>query len=345
MMAAEAEPRGQCESTIAVAIVRALVDAVAEYGLSRADFLSAARLDAAALEGMESRLSGAHVYALCELALHLTNDPAFGLHWAERMNQSALVPLSNLIAHAPTLRHAFESIDTYHRLLTDRRTHEVVEHGDRAIVRMRVPFAPPRMQRFAAEMMMSFFFRLLRSFDRDTLPECVRFQHAAPDYRAEYTRIFAGAECFEQPFTGIVFHRALLGRPSPHKDDDVHDALRSLAERRLLRIMQRTPYAQRIRDYLVREGETRRCDMLVVARALGMSARSLRRRLVTEGKTYNEVVNEALAFVAMRLLRRQQSTIQEAAYEMGFSDPRGFHRAFKRWTGMTPAAYRDTARC
>ena len=87
-----------------------------------------------------------------------------------------------------------------------------------------------------------------------------------------------------------------------------------------------------------------RADMSTVARALGMSVRSLRRRLAEEGKSYNDLANEALAAVAKQLLRDKRRTIQETAYDLGFSDTSTFHRAFKRWTGMTPSTFREAER-
>jgi AraC-like DNA-binding protein len=83
--------------------------------------------------------------------------------------------------------------------------------------------------------------------------------------------------------------------------------------------------------------------MTRVARALELSRRSLRRRLEAEGSSYRMIVKEALAIVAKQYLRERRLTIQETAYEMGFADPTTFHRAFKRWTGTTPSAYREAS--
>jgi AraC-like DNA-binding protein len=76
------------------------------------------------------------------------------------------------------------------------------------------------------------------------------------------------------------------------------------------------------------------------ARALGVSARSLRRQLAAEGVSYSELVERARVAAAKRMLRDPRTSIQEAAYAMGFAAPAAFHRAFKRWTGMTPKQYR-----
>lgn len=196
------------------------------------------------------------------------------------------------------------------------------------------------MQRFSAEMSVACFFHIIRSFG--VRPEQVSLEYAAPPYHHEYTRIFGQEVRFEQPLTGLVFDGGLLDAASPHKDEDMHEAVRKLAERRMSRLERCAPYALRVREFLVQQGRPRRVAMKVVACALGLSMRSLRRRLAAEGKSYNTVEKDALAIVARRLLRDEQRSIQEAAYEMGFSDTTAFHRAFKRWTGTTPSAYQES---
>jgi AraC-like DNA-binding protein len=80
--------------------------------------------------------------------------------------------------------------------------------------------------------------------------------------------------------------------------------------------------------------------METLARALGLSVRSLRRRFASEGKSYSYVENDALSIVATHLLQNRQLSIQETTDAMGFSDTTAFHRAFKRWTGTTPSEYK-----
>lgn len=330
------------ESSISAMVVRGLVEAVEQAGVPRADFFRAARLEGGELDAPEARLPRPQVYRCCELAMDLTGDPAFGLHWAERLTERMFAPISHLIAHCASLRQGLELLAQFFRLLSDQAAYRVIEHGELVTVEcLRFEAESARAQRFNAEMMILGFWRLVHSFNVHARPERVSFAYPAPDHHSEYTRLFDGMERFDQPITGLVFDRALLNAPAPQKDDDVREALTELAARRLQRVTHRTPYAQRVRDFLVREGFPHRTDMQSVARALDLSVRSLRRRLEAEGRPYNDILNEALAMVAKHRLHDPRRTIQEIAYEMGFSDPSTFHRAFKRWTGTTPSAYRE----
>jgi AraC-like DNA-binding protein len=217
----------------------------------------------------------------------------------------------------------------------------LIEEGEQVQVRLRTLVGDTeRMHRFGAEMFMVSIHRLIRGYGASSRPQRVDFGYEAPAYLGEYLRIFGGQLRFEQPQTCIVFDQHLMNAAPPHKDDDVHNALQSIALQRISRLTQRTPYSVRVGELLVQQGPQMRADMGQVAQALGMSVRSLRRRLDAENKTFHAIANEAHSTIAKHLLRDKQCTIQEVAYEMGFSDASAFHRAFKRWTGTSPSEVR-----
>lgn len=327
-------------STVSIRVMRALFEAVGQVGGPRLELLRATGLDADQLDDADARLPFGEIFRICELALDLTRDPALALHWGERLTSNSFVPVSHLISHAASLRQGFASLSQFERLLTDEPAFQLLEHGSQATLRCSLSLGSEsaRIQRFAAEMMLTGFFRLLRSFSPLARLARVSFIHPAPDYRAEYERIFEQPVYFEQPLNEFVFERVQLNAPSPYKDDDVHEALQTLAQDRIARLTQSTSYALRVRDFLVKQGWPKRTDMESVARGLGLSVRSLRRRLAAENKSYYDLENDALGIVARHFLRDRQLSIQETAYEMGFADTTAFHRAFKRWTGTTPSA-------
>jgi AraC-like DNA-binding protein len=83
--------------------------------------------------------------------------------------------------------------------------------------------------------------------------------------------------------------------------------------------------------------------MKLAARELGISERSLRRRLEDEGSSFRAVTQTVLEETARSMLRNPDLTVHETSYALGFARPTAFHRAFKRWTGITPVQYRADA--
>lgn len=329
------------ESRVSIHVLRGLLEAAAQAGVASDELLRAAHLDARLLAA-EASFPRSTLYLLSELAVSMTRDPALGLHWGENVRANTFNPISHLLAHSPTLRDALHALAELHRLFSSEAGFHLVEHDSQVTLRQHALIgASPAAERFSSELLVAGVYKLVQSFGPDARPERVCFTYPAPAYRREYARLFDGTARFRQTFTGLVFDQALLDITSPDKDADVFHALRGIAERRIMRAAQRVPFATRVRDVLVQRLELRRLEMDEVARSLGMSKRTLRRRLVAEGTSYVALVNEAQGIVAKRLLQAKRLSIQETAFALGFSDPRTFHRAFKRWTGMTPNAFRE----
>jgi AraC-like DNA-binding protein len=78
-----------------------------------------------------------------------------------------------------------------------------------------------------------------------------------------------------------------------------------------------------------------------VARELATSARTLQRRLAEQGSSYQSLVELARCEAAEQYLSDQSLSIAEISYLLGYSEPSALHRAFKRWKGTTPQAFRD----
>jgi AraC-like DNA-binding protein len=169
----------------------------------------------------------------------------------------------------------------------------------------------------------------------------VSFEHAVPAYAEEYAHVFDGVKVVsDADTTCLSFDRALLDATQLHHDPEVQALLESQALRRIDSIEGELSYSDRVRHLLLGGIASRGQDMEAVARALEVSVRSLRRRLQVEGASFADLADETRATLAKRLLADHGRAIEHAAYELGFSDPRAFHRAFKRWTGTTPSEFR-----
>jgi len=138
----------------------------------------------------------------------------------------------------------------------------------------------------------------------------------------------------------MAFDREIANRPQIQQHSELYDLLRAEAQRRLDRITTGMSATIRLHHYVLAMPPSRIPEISTAARDLGMSERSLRRRLAADGTSYRDVVRSALEASAGRMLRNPTQSIKDTAVALGFADAAAFHRAFKRWTGMTPGEYR-----
>jgi len=329
--------------SLSVVLVHALVEAVESLGVGRDELLTAARFDAARLQDGDGRIDHDDYDRLQTVALDLTKDEALGLHMGETSSMVGLDVLAHLAAHAPKMRDAIESLLRFHRIVSDEPEPVLEESEEVATLKYEIPRSTERCERLRAEFAIVGFHRLVSHFaGRDRMIRRVFFEYSAPVYRAEYDRIFGPGARFGHAFTGIQFERTLLDRQKLPQRPELYAALESLAERKLTRITREGGHAERLKEYLAAHPPADWPDMETIARRFDMSVRSLRRRLEEEGVSFAELLDEVRTTVAKRMLDEPSRSIYETAYAMGFSDPSAFHRAFKRWTGMTPAQYRAT---
>jgi AraC-like DNA-binding protein len=327
-----------------VLFVHALIDALERAGVARERFFEAAPIDPARLERADARIGLATLDSLLELAVSLTGDEAFGLHMGNDANPGNYDLTVHLVAHATTLGDAIASMGRFYQLLSDRPFWRFTRDERTASLLFDAGPGRSAARRFRAELTMTGFHKLLKYFAPRARPTVVAFDYPAPTYVAEYTRAFEGAERFDQPFNGLVFDRKLLTATHLHRDPELYDAIVSRAESRVSRMADEGGYVDRVRRHVLEGKTAKHGDMASVARALGLSSRSLRRRLAEEGTSFRAVMDAALGTLAKRLVADKSRPIEEAAYAMGFAHPSAFHRAFKRWTGATPAATRTSRR-
>lgn len=320
-------------------VVQSMIAAVERSGVPRHRYLQAAQLESGVFADAELRVGRDQVFQLTEVALDVTADPAFGLHWAEWLSSSFSL-MSQLLVHAPNLREAFETFFEYGALVNDDLELEFAERDGVAVLRCNGPNGNSlRYQRTVSEMVTHGMVHLVTQFNPGARMERVNFAYPAPEYRCEYARVFRSRERFDQPFTGVVFDGRLLDSLSPYQDAEMGLSLRTVASRRIARLKLATPYVRKVTEFLIQDPAPHRVPMGTVARAMSLSERSLHRRLADAGSSYSEIANTAAATVAKRLLVEQRFTIKQAAHYMKFADVSAFHRAFKRWMGATPSGF------
>jgi AraC-like DNA-binding protein len=273
-------------------------------------------------------------------AMDLTGNqnPGFLL---TRASDGAFGVVAHLVAHAPSLRDALRAASKFGVLLSDLHRVELVERLGMAQLRSTMTHGSARSARMSAEFMVAGFMRLLQLSARgQPLGATAHFEHQAPDDCSHYVAELGERLQFGERFTGITFRRELLDAAPIHHQPELYALLYGEAERALERSMNHERLADRLKIYLLTFKPSQLPTMDTAAHAFNMSPRSLRRRLADEGVSYRSLTRSLLATSAARSLRDAHHSVGEVADALGFSDASAFSRAFKRWTGLTPATFK-----
>ncbi|MGC4111592.1 MAG: helix-turn-helix domain-containing protein [Nocardioides sp.] len=166
----------------------------------------------------------------------------------------------------------------------------------------------------------------------------VTLRRPAPSARDEFARAFVHVR-FGGDTDQIAVPAATLGTEFPHGDTAVLDLLDSFAEEQLRR--RRTGWAAQVDDVLDSADAT---DLTAVAARLAVSTRALQEHLRSEGTTFSGLVDARRRHLALALLSSTDLSATQVAGRVGFGSLGALHRAVRRWTGLSPTAYRASRR-
>ncbi len=329
-------------------LVRALTDTVTRFGVAAGTLLEAVPSGLherpAAAFPVDQRLPLSVFGRLFERAIELTGEPSIGLLCGFEASECAFDLLAPLVSHVSTLRHAIRETSQFQSLAFEHAHLRLTECTGVARLRCEFPRSQAQTDRSVAELMVGSLLRMLRLFGgvrADLHAAC--FEYRRPLRAQAYRRVCQGAEKFSQPFTGLEFAASLLDRPHLHANPELQTAAHAQAEQRMSRLARPSTLLDRLQIFLISQPPPAVPDMEQAADALGMSSRSLRRRLTDEGISYRVLIQDLQRERACSLLRDPAFTIQHAAGMVGFTDTGAFHRAFRRWTGMSPSEYRRSS--
>ena len=341
------------EPQVSSVLVRALLDVLQRRGLAT-DALLGQAVDELHSEPLDRRIPLAEYQALLVRASRLSAEPALALHCGLQATESSFGLMGALVSYTHSLRHALQLVSQFHPLLLDDTRLQLSEQASSARVCCDFPRVSAAADRSLAELIVAGLVRTLRAFGcaRSDI-HAVCFEHTRPAHHQAYSQAFSGTERFAQAFTGVEFSQHLLDRLHLHRQPELETLLRAQAERSLERLARPSTCVERVRGLMARTcagahphayaGQGKALSMARAARTLGLSVRSLRRRLEDEGSSYRAVTQSVLQESATSLLRNPDLTLQAIAHVLGFADVSAFHKAFKRWTQLTPAEYRAAA--
>jgi AraC-like DNA-binding protein len=276
------------------------------------------------------------------LAMAVTRDDAIGLHVAAWLPRGALDLVEYAFRTSATLREGLDRLARYGRLINDRLAVHVLHRapGVRFIIGA-ADARPLHPQR--AEFSVALALRLARDATTTPLvPTEVVFAHAAPADLSEHVEFFRSPIHFSAGVNGMVLSDADGEQGFKAADAVLGATIRRRLDYALNQLdrPEDASTAAQVRRLLIDGMGQEPPPVTTIAREMGVSARTLRRRLVEEGMSFRGLQDQVRHQLALALLADASVSIAEVAFFLGYAEPAPFHRSFRRWTGTTPQLYR-----
>ena len=326
-------------STACIKGVRICVLTAVRAGMDKDDAVRRLGIDAALLADPAARVPHALLLRAWEELPALVGDDAFGLHAAEILAAMPFDVVDYACAQVADLRQAIARILRYQRLLHDDLEIALdLSEGEAALtMRLRGVACPPR---HFSEYVVALWALRARALVGPALTlRRAHFQHRAPADVEPHRRLLRAPLAFHATDNGLTFPVELLDAPVRSADPALGTLLERHAADLLARLPPREDLVQRVRMQLLRALPGELPSIEAAARALATSPRTLQRALRAGGTTYQAVCDEVRRDLALGYLDAQR-TVSEVAFLVGFSEVAAFTRAFRRWTGEAPSAYR-----
>jgi AraC-like DNA-binding protein len=318
--------------------VTQILEGLERLGAKRSRLCAEVRLDPTLLDDPEHRVPWPVVPSLFLAAESHTGDSLVGLH-AGAVTHARGLPAYLFMSEA-TVGAALERVAPIIGQGADALRWELIGRPGHAWLRIRVESSAPGVSHVKEYCVANILRFLSTTFGAAFRAREVRLPHAPRGPEAEYARILDARVRFRQAHCEIGFDEATLSMPLPTANPVVSQVLseqiarqldgaggasfRARVERELIQALHASQHDSRVR----------------VARHLGVSVRTLHRQLEREATSFRETRDRVRRELALELLLDPSLATTVVAVRLGFRDPRAFTRAFRRWTGETPASYR-----
>lgn len=299
-------------------------------------------LDPELMDADNTSISMVKHYELLELAAKKTNNRFLGIELGLDSKNSELGVLSYMLRNAPNIERALDLLQRYVALVAPGSSISVLQEADECVLTFKIRDLPPSQCCQALEMTLAQYVLMFRTVLSDDCwqPSRIYFEHAAPDAEDLQNFPLGGELIFDHFFSGVAFPKELMD----YAINDFDPQLLALLEAQVLQsteeLLSSDSFLDRIRLLISSNLGNAEVTAETIAAELGMSRRTLHRRLSESGTTFNVLRENIVINVAKESLSKTPVSITELAQKLGYSDSSAFDRAFKRLVGQKPLEYR-----
>jgi AraC-like DNA-binding protein len=303
-----------------------------QHGLSRDELMRDASLSPEDLADPDSRIPVASMHKLWRAVIAHNNDPALGLKVGQTVTAKRLGLVGYVMNCSDDLLDALLQLSRYARLISDLSQFRIARIGDSISVRASV--RPDMVAlRHPIDASMTSVLTVAREITRsDVKPREVRLPSPPPASVEPYRTVFGGTVTFASPSAEMIFTTQQMATPVKARDELLSNYLNELAESKLRALGERdNDFIDSVRRGIWTTLQHGKPSLYRTATSLGMSGRTLQRRLGEHGTSFSMVLEQLRRELSAELRENKGFAASEVAFLLGYSEPSAYQRAVRRW--------------
>ena len=332
------------ELTVSEHFVKAALSGAEQRGVNAAEILIAAGIDPTLIQQQGARVTEKQYTQLMQTLWITLQDEYMGFT-SHKSKPGTFATMCYLTIHCNTLESVFKRAYAFYNLFDKPISMELYNKGDQAHLTIVFDEELEDPYHFLQESLLVIWHRFSCWLTgKRIILDKVSFNYPEPQHVNEYKHLFHCPLVFNQTHTRLSFNTRYLHESIIRDEQELKDFLKSSPADLLGKPDDYNSYTSQIRQHIGRDLREELPDFEAVSSKLNLSPQTLRRRLKEENTSYQEIKDNIRRDQAIYHLSRNDFSINEIAYRVGFTEPSTFHRAFKKWTNLTPGAYRQGER-
>ena len=326
------------KGTISIELVHEALLSAHDKGINTQHILQKAGIPLELMQSNKTRISvSAYAQLWIEIANRM-NDEFFGMD-SHPMRRGSYQLLSKMVMHAETLEKALQQILQFLNIVLDdfESTLFVEENYAYIVIQDKKPIK--RMFSYATYLMLIHGLMCWLTKQRVLLKQ-IQLKCDAPLDDQDYKVRFCENIQYNTDENYVQFDANYLNIQIKQDQKSWHQFIKNTPHNLLIRFKNPNSLSSLIRKHLIHVHPAEWLELNELAIHLNMSEATIQRRLKSEGMSYQQLKNDIRRDTAIEFLTKSTKSLQDISDELNFHDPSAFHRAFKKWTGVSPGAYR-----
>ncbi len=305
------------------------------------EFLRSINVDPESVKAPDSRIPIETYLKIQESAAAYVEDANFGFHMGQYAEPGSWSILGYLMMNCGTLAEAMEKSGRYSRIIGNLIESTPYLHFNKLKLVFSTPPHAPKMSRHCFESALTSLVRMVRTLTGQRLcPWEVTFTFPAPASMAEYEDFFGCPVYFGQKQTSMTIDLALGSTPVLMANEALKEYFEQYAREFLAGMDEDKEFTNAVTRIILARLDDESLTIQKVAREMAVSVRTLQKRLEGEGAVFSDLLTDIRKRLAKQYLR-EDYTVEQITYLLGFSEPSAFRKAFKKWLGVTPREFRE----